>query len=166
MICPVCHKQMTERDFGGTKVDVCQDGCKGIWFDWQELQRLDERNEGLGSALEEALSHPRVNDRDRGRLTCPKCGIPMARHAFSAAKEVNVDECYNCGGFFLDSGELRPIRENHMTEAEEEAYAEKLLRESPVYSQALSDQAKERQRVEALRHYTRFMRLGFFGRRK
>jgi hypothetical protein len=47
MNCPVCSKAMVEKDFGGVRVDVCQDGCKGIWFDWMELIKLDEQNEGL-----------------------------------------------------------------------------------------------------------------------
>ena len=37
----------TEEDFGGVKVQVCRDGCKGIWFDWGELAKLDEKNEGV-----------------------------------------------------------------------------------------------------------------------
>jgi Zn-finger nucleic acid-binding protein len=131
MNCPVCEKLMAEEDFGGVQVDVCRDGCKGIWFDWLELVRLDENSEGAGAALEEALRSPRVNDADRGQLNCPKCGIPMQTHKYKSAKEVNVDECYGCGGFFLDSGELQEVRDNYMTEEEEEAYVQKLLEEFP-----------------------------------
>src|SRR6185312_14840058 len=120
MKCPVCQKNMSEQDFGGVKVDVCRDGCKGIWFDCFELSKLDEKNEGVGNALQEALHYPRVNDENRGNLTCPKCEKSMHRHLYKSDKEVNVDECYNCGGFFLDSGELTEIREHHMSEQEEE----------------------------------------------
>ena len=104
MNCPVCQGQMTEQDFGGVMVDVCKDGCKGVWFDWNELIKLDESNEGLGKALQEALNHARNNDADRGQIPCPKCRIPMHIHRYQSAKEVNVDECYQCGGFFHDSG--------------------------------------------------------------
>src|SRR5437868_4029401 len=105
MNCPVCKTTMPERDFGGVKVNVC-DGCKGIWFDWFELAKLDEKNEGVGQALQDALHSSRVNDENRGPIPCPKCNLPMHRHQFKYDKEINVDECYNCGGFFLDSGEL------------------------------------------------------------
>ena len=131
MNCPVCEKPMVEEDFGGVQVDVCRDGCKGIWFDWLELVRLDENSEGAGAALEEALRSPRVNDDDRGQLNCPKCGMPMQTHKYKSAKEVNIDECYGCGGYFLDSGEIREVRDNYMTEEQEQAYVDKLLEDFP-----------------------------------
>ena len=61
MKCPVCSKEMVQENFG-VNVDVCENGCKGIWFDQGELRRLDENNEGLGAALEQALRYPRSND--------------------------------------------------------------------------------------------------------
>jgi len=121
---------MVKEDFGDVWVDVCKSGCKGIWFDWGELQELDESHESVGRALGEALKNPRVNDADRGPLKCPKCGIEMHTHRYKNAKEVNVDECYACGGFFLDSGELREIRDNYMSEGERDVYVQKLVGET------------------------------------
>jgi hypothetical protein len=113
-------------------VDVCKNGCKGIWFDWGELKDLDENQEGVGKALEEALKSSRKNDADRGPLKCPKCGIQMREHKYKHAKEINVDECYACGGFFLDSGELKQIRDNYMNEDERETYVKKLIGETSL----------------------------------
>ena len=132
MNCPACGKSMVEEDFGGIFVDVCKSGCKGIWFDWGELKELDENHKGVGKALEEALKSPRKNDADRGPLKCPKCGIQMREHKYKHAKEVNVDECYACGGFFLDSGELKQIRDGYMNENEREDYVRKLVGETPL----------------------------------
>ena len=162
MICPVCKKNMIEQDFGGLNVDVCKDGCKGIWFDWSELTKLDETNEGLGGALQEALQYPMVNDENRGPIDCPKCGIPLHRHLYKSSKEVNVDECYRCGGFFLDSGELTELRDHHMSEQEQTAYLDKLTSNVPSYQQAQRDQAKDALRADALQRYTRFMRVSYF----
>jgi len=122
---------MVEEDFGGVSVDVCKDGCKGIWFDWGELKDLDESHEGVGRVLEEALKSPRQNT-GRGPLNCPKCGIKMREHKYKNAKEVSVDECYACGGFFLDSGELKQIRGNYMSEDEREVYVQRLVGETPI----------------------------------
>ena len=141
MDCPVCGKSMVEESFGDVRVDVCKEGCKGIWFDWLELVRLDENSEGAGKALEEALRSPRVNDADRPQLNCPKCGIPMQTHKYKSAKDVNVDECYGCGGYFLDSGELREIRDSYMSEEERDAYVRKLLDEIPEYK-AMEEEMK------------------------
>jgi len=111
------------------------------------LKELDENHEGFGRALEEALKSPRVNDADRGPLKCPKCEIEMHAHRYSNAKEVNVDECYSCGGFFLDSGELKQIRDNYMSEDERDAYVRKLINETPLRE----DTEKARLRTEVCR---------------
>lgn len=132
MNCPACGMLMVEENFGDTVVDVCKDGCKGIWFDWGELKDLDESHEGVGKALEEALKSPRKNNLDRGPLNCPKCGLKMHEHKYKNAKQVSVDECYACGGFFLDSGELKQIRDNYMSETEREVYVKRLIGETPL----------------------------------
>ena len=161
MKCPVCSNKMVEEDFGGVHVDVCKNGCKGIWFDWFELLKLDEHNEGLGKALFRALKYPRVNDKNRKKLRCPKCNIPMHAHKYQHSKEVNVDECYKCGGFFLDSGELRDIRDSYMNESERKKYADKLAKDIPAYTKMKEENAKLRVREQAIRKYTRFMRISY-----
>ena len=97
MICPVCQKLMVSQDFGGVNVEVCLNGCKGLWFDWGQVNKLDHKNQGFGAALQAALNAPRQNDQNRGPIKCPKCGIDMHRHQFESEKEINVDECYGCG---------------------------------------------------------------------
>ena len=162
MKCPVCHEEMIEEDFGGAMVDVCKNGCKGIWFDWFELRKLDEKNEGFGKALQEALHYSRLNDENRGRVNCPKCGVPMHTHKYQSSKEVNVDECYACGGFFLDSGELKVIRDTYMSKREEEEYLQKILDDIPEYNRAKQDLEKKKMRANALRKYTRFLRISYY----
>ncbi len=162
MICPVCSTEMVEEDFGGMNVDVCKNGCKGVWFDWFELSKLDEKNEGLGNALQEALGYERSNDQDRGQINCPKCKLSMHIHVYESAKDINVDECYQCGGFFLDSGELKAIRESFMTEAEREAYAAKLLADIPGLEAAEENLEKEKARTKAIRNLTKFIRVSYY----
>ena len=100
MNCPVCSQLMVEKDFD-FNVHICESGCKGIWFDHGELQKFDKKNARLGDALQAALNYPRTNDKKRPPLKCPKCNMVMHTHKYSSAQEVNVDECYGCGGFFL-----------------------------------------------------------------
>ena len=78
MKCPVCSREMVEQDFG-IKVDVCKNGCKEIWFDQGELVNLDEKNEGLGEALKEALNYPRANEGGRGSFCAPNA-VFQCRH--------------------------------------------------------------------------------------
>ncbi len=162
MNCPVCSNEMIEKDFGGVLVDVCENGCKGMWFDWMELGKLDEQHEGAGRALEEALESPRVNDNDRGQINCPKCGKPMHIHKYKRAKAVNIDECYLCGGFFLDSGELMLIRETFMTDAEHAEYVEQLIASTPGVPEYQEDLEKRYARALAMLHMTRFVRPSYF----
>ena len=160
--CPACRKSMIEQDFGGVALDVCVNGCKGLWFDWMELRKLNEKNEGFGAALQDALKAPRVNDAGRGRLNCPKCGLPLYRHEFALDKEINMDECYGCGGFFLDSGEFKEIRDHSMSEKEEEAYKMKLVEHTPEAEALDAQLEKDKLRSEAIAHYTRFLRLSYY----
>lgn len=162
MDCPVCNKTMTEEDFDGFKVDVCASGCKGIWFDCHELSNLDHGNQKVGQALQDALDAPRVNDANRAALSCPKCHVSMHQHQYKSEKEVNVDECYNCGGFFLDSGELKPLRDAHMSEDEESAYAQNLINNIPAYTQGMVNQEVVRVRNQAFALFARFQRRRSF----
>ena len=111
MNCPACGNVLEEITIGDVVVNVCQGGCGGIWFDNFELEKFDEPRESAG---EELLDIERdesiVVDRTK-RLNCPKCdGIVMMRHFFSVKRQVEVDECPACGGFWLDAGELAGIR--------------------------------------------------------
>jgi len=67
-----------------------------------------------------------------------------------------VDECYGCGGFFLDSGELKEIREHHMNSEERDAYIQKLIVDTPMAGEV----EKAGLRTEACR-----MLGGLLGRR-
>ena len=110
MKCPACQKEMTEQDFGSDRVDVCEQGCRGIWFDWRELMEVDESGEGHGPQLEQAAAEAQ-GDRTRSEpLTCPHCNTPMHAHRHKPLKSLVVDECYSCGGYFLDPGELGALR--------------------------------------------------------
>ncbi len=162
MKCTVCQNEMAVENFGGVKVDVCKNGCKGLWFDWAELSKLDEKNEGLSEALNEALNCTRNNDENRGQIKCPKCGLFMHAHKFRSEKEINVDECYKCGGFFLDSGELKIIRDKFMSEKERQAYEDKIIKQDQVINQAMKDLEKEEARTKAVKRYTRFLRLSYY----
>jgi Zn-finger nucleic acid-binding protein len=153
---------MVEQDFGGVHVDFCKNGCKSMWFDWMELSNLDESNEGFGTALEEALKNPRANDTNRGTINCPICGIPMYTHRFKKALEVNVEECVNCGGFFLDSGELTVARDTHMGDEEYQEYLDGLMEEVPGYEEQMTDLRKRQIRTEAIGKYTKYIQTSHY----
>jgi Zn-finger nucleic acid-binding protein len=161
MKCPACDKEMVTQNFG-VNVEVCENGCKGMWFEQGELRMLDEQNEGLGNALEAALRSPRANEGSRGQLMCPKCGIPLHAHRYKRDQQVNIDECYKCGGMFLDSGELTDIRNNYMSDEEVSAYADQLMSGVSGYAEAEKDLAAREQRTEAVRKMTKFLTVNYW----
>jgi len=111
MKCPACFNNLTEIQVGSLKVDVCQGGCGGIWFDAFELQKVDEEEEVAGGHLLDIQRGENVKVDPNRKRDCPRCeGIKLKRHFFSAKRLVEVDECPNCAGYWLDAGELARIR--------------------------------------------------------
>lgn len=129
MDCPRCKKPMVEVEEDGVKLDVCKSSCGGIWFDNYELKKLDESHEVSENfynkiAPDDSVTSVNIDDR----LNCPKCdGIVLMRNFFSVKKEVEVDHCGNCGGYWLDVHELTSIHKQFKTEADRKKAAESAL---------------------------------------
>lgn len=110
MNCPACSNPLTEIKVGSVKLDVCDGGCGGIWFDAFELERVEREHSGESDALVNVRRDPALRVDFSMKRACPRCaGIKLKRHFFSAKKEVEVDQCPNCGGYWLDAGEFGKI---------------------------------------------------------
>ena len=98
---------------------MCKGGCGGIWFDWLELQKVDKPHESAGESLLDIEKAAEITvDCDQQRM-CPKCtNTVMMQHFYGVKKEVIVDECAKCGGFWLDYGELGQIRRQYVSDEE------------------------------------------------
>jgi Zn-finger nucleic acid-binding protein len=130
MKCPACGNKLTQRVVGGITVDVCKGGCAGIWFDHSELQKFDEPYETAGEVLLDIKKKKGIRLDHRKKLKCPKCdNVVMMRHFFTMKRRVEVDECPDCGGYWLDMGELVKIRKEFATEGERTKAAEKYFSE-------------------------------------
>jgi Zn-finger nucleic acid-binding protein len=111
MICPACGNTLSNMVAGNVAVDVCRGGCGGAWFDNFELKRID--GDGA-SALAHVGRDPALHVTDAGRRPCPRCDDqPMFRRFYSPKKVVQIDECPNCGGVWLDAGEFEAIQREH-----------------------------------------------------
>ncbi len=111
MKCPACFNELRPLQVGSLTVDACHGGCGGIWFDAFELQRADEEQEVVGEPLLNIERDPNVAVDFSRKRECPRCaGIKLHRHFFSAKRRVEVDQCPNCAGYWLDAGELAQIR--------------------------------------------------------
>jgi uncharacterized protein len=126
MNCPACGHSLSSRTAGDVTVDVCDGGCGGIWFDHYELKKLDEATESAGEALLDVRRDPGVVVDPAERYRCPKCtdDVVLMRHFWSVKRAVTIDECAECGGIFLDAGELGSIRHEFPTEEARHAAAD------------------------------------------
>jgi hypothetical protein len=126
---------------GGLTVDVCRDGCGGIWFDQLELKKVDEQDEAAGEALLDVPRDPAAKvDRESAR-PCPNCrDTVMMRHYYSPKREVEVDECGSCGGFWLDAGELKTIRSQYEDDDARREAAHAYFRE--VFGRKMAEEAE------------------------
>lgn len=123
--CPACGKKMKkifiqESDIN---IDICLDGCGGIYFDNREFEKFDEKHENADAILSQlkGKSFDKVNSSEV--RICPVCGIAMAKMG-AAGGEVEIDVCHNCGGKFLDNGELQKIRKYKNDDAKLDNYIE------------------------------------------
>ena len=116
--CPACGKEMHKvyMQESGTSLDICLDGCGGIFFDGQELKHFDEQSENIDE-LKQVLEGKTFEKTDETvTRTCPVCGNKMVKNHVSVKHEITIDECYNCGAKFFDHGELTKMREQYATE--------------------------------------------------
>ena len=126
MDCPACSHVLTPLTVGDLTVDACEGGCGGIFFDHYELRKVDEPSETLGDQLLDIQRDPSVAVDPSKRYACPKCadGVVMMRHFWSVKRETTIDECPECGGIFLDAGELAKIRAEFPSHDAKEAAAD------------------------------------------
>ncbi len=111
MKCPACFNELIETKLGGVTVDVCKGGCAGIWFDAFELQKVDEQEEISEEWLLQIERDPGIRVDPSLRRACPRCDdVKLKRHFFSAKRQIEVDLCPGCAGYWLDAGELEKIR--------------------------------------------------------
>lgn len=110
MKCPACGNEM-QKIFIADKsinIDVCLDGCGGIFFDNQEIQEFSNPYEDI-SEIKDLLKNKNFMPTDESqKRICPACNTPMAK---TCALGVQIDTCYQCGGIFLDNGEFELVRE-------------------------------------------------------
>lgn len=131
MKCPACTNTLVAKKVGDITVDVCKNGCGGIWFDNYELKHVDEKHEAAGEVLLQIKKAPEVSVDHNLARSCPKCDdVIMLKHFMSVKRDVEIDECGNCGGYWLDAGELGQIRDQFANEEDREKAAKAYFSET------------------------------------
>ncbi len=151
--CPACGKALAIVQINETEVEACTQGCGGIWLDAAELFRIDEEGEADDSpVMQKLLSFNTPRDTEnRDKLSCMKCECKMRRHEYREGSGIYIDECYGCGGIWLDGGELKAIRENPVV-ARSNQEREQLAKD---FSRRVQEEARRLKEEEKRRHMGR-----------
>jgi len=135
----------------GITVDVCKNGCSGIWFDDREMKKFDEDSEDASAIVFGDGPQPTSTVRDSGPpLSCPRCkgDAILARRSSGPDGTITIDQCLSCSGIWFDGGELSKYRGQFKTEVERQAAADAFLR--PHLASMLDEVHEEIDRTKAL----------------
>ena len=110
--CPLCGKEMKKvfLDEQQMNVDICLNGCGGIFLDNREFDKIDDEHENIDKiiiAIKDKDFEPVVKNE---QIICPICNVPMVEMG-AGKSNVKIDCCNGCGAKFLENGELQKIRE-------------------------------------------------------
>ena len=132
IFCPACGEEIRKFyiESAGCYVDVCLTGCGGIYFDKDELSKMDEAHEKIPELFELFKDKDfMLVDKERARM-CPVCNHIMVKQISTQNKEIEIDECKTCGGIFLDFNELFQIRKEDLNnENDKTEFTKKVLEE-------------------------------------
>jgi len=90
MKCPACQSGLVEVDLGKLKVDICQKGCGGVWFDRFEL---DKTSSPHATSINNLLNNTKATELTitENKRLCPRDSTFMMQHFYSVKKQVKVD---------------------------------------------------------------------------
>lgn len=73
------------------------------YFKREEIEKLRRVRHAVNEKL---AAEARVKAKEMHWMHCPKCGMELTEIEY---RDVQVDNCFSCGGMFLDVGEVEKI---------------------------------------------------------
>ena len=110
MQCPICARELVDTIIKGIKVEICNGGCGGVWFDWSEIIKIDKFTYSGDDfpVIRRDANH--IMDQSR-RYICPRCkNIAMTRGFTSIFTDLLLGECQSCGGFWLNGEDVDELQ--------------------------------------------------------
>ena len=110
--CPACGYPMAKVFIKEKNInlDICTQGCGGIYFDNRELEHFSNSQTDITDITNSLSKKDFIEIDTNATRICPVCKAKMVKNFADFDKNITIDECYNCGGKFLDYGELHKIR--------------------------------------------------------
>jgi Zn-finger nucleic acid-binding protein len=116
MQCPLCHQELTGVDYCGVHIETCP-ACGGDWVASDELGNIVKARqtrftpEECMAVAKAATIHGTPVTTSSRHLSCPKCGGQTKVENYGYDSGIMIDRCDDCGGVWLDKGELDKIDE-------------------------------------------------------
>src|ERR1700740_1157592 len=109
MKCLNCGTEMTNNEVVTTKNRICYDTCEqcgSLWLDRGQLDKLAFQVQGSIEYCESGKD----KEPERQIRKCPRCDdFVLDKVRFLESDEIYLHYCRNCGGFWLDGGELNVV---------------------------------------------------------
>ena len=109
MQCLNCKIEMFNYDVTTKHAQLSYDACEqcgSLWLDAGELDKLAFKVAGSIEFCSQEEDETRQPTRK-----CPRCiEVDLSPVKFLGLTDINLDRCHNCGGFWLDGGELNLVK--------------------------------------------------------
>ena len=132
MKCPRDGATLTNEKYEGDVVVNRCPSCSGIWLDSGELKTVQETIEHDYSAELDRIdtvgrAYEFARQEALPEIDCPKCGGDLNPREYAYCSQILIDRCADCGGVWLDAGEIAAL-EKFFEKAAAEERAEKNVR--------------------------------------
>jgi len=121
MQCPKCDSEMEKVNFAAFEVDRCT-SCKGLWFDM--LEHEDLKKISGSEVIDSGDPEEGKKYNAKGKVTCPKCHIPMVKMVDVKQRHIWYEACHQCFGVFFDAGEFRDYKDETLLDYFKDLFAE------------------------------------------
>ena len=120
--CPACGKEMVKIFANKTAyIDICLDGCGGLFFDNGELEKFNQPNKKIDDILYFYEGNVKFEKPSKNKQRICACGAYMNEINYG---ETKIDACSLCKAKFLDAFELQQIRDSYKTK---KGFSDKLI---------------------------------------
>jgi Zn-finger nucleic acid-binding protein len=108
MRCLNCDAEMVNYTVTTRKSELSYDVCERCGSLWLDAGELDKMAFQVAGSIE--FCSEEEDKRKRSTKKCPRCeDVDLSRVRFLGETDIVLDHCRNCGGFWLDGGELNLI---------------------------------------------------------